>query len=52
VYEDNELQFIQTSEGRLAPDGNGGYNYEYAIKGIPSTNPILPKVFSDGIFGT
>jgi RHS repeat-associated protein len=26
------LQFIQTSEGRLVPDGNGGYDYEYAIK--------------------
>jgi RHS repeat-associated protein len=32
VYENNELQFIQTSEGRLVPDDNGGYNYEYAIK--------------------
>jgi RHS repeat-associated protein len=32
VYENNELQFIQTSEGRLVPDGNGGYDYEYAIK--------------------
>jgi RHS repeat-associated protein len=32
VYENNELQFIQTSEGRLVPDDNGGYNYEYALK--------------------
>jgi RHS repeat-associated protein len=32
VYENNELQFIQTSEGRLVPDGNGGYDYEYALK--------------------
>jgi RHS repeat-associated protein len=32
VYEESELQFIQTSEGRLVPDGSGGYNYEYAIK--------------------
>jgi RHS repeat-associated protein len=32
VYENNELQFIQTSEGRLVPDGGGGYNYEYALK--------------------
>jgi RHS repeat-associated protein len=32
VYENSELQFIQTSEGRLVPDGNGGYNYEYALK--------------------
>jgi RHS repeat-associated protein len=26
------LQFIQTSKGRLVPDGSGGFNYEYAIK--------------------
>jgi RHS repeat-associated protein len=26
------LQFIQTSKGRLVPDDNGGYDYEYAIK--------------------
>jgi RHS repeat-associated protein len=32
VYEENELQFIQTTEGRLVPDGNGGYDYEYALK--------------------
>ena len=32
VYEDNELQFIQTTEGRLVPNGSGGFNYEYAIK--------------------
>jgi RHS repeat-associated protein len=32
VYEEGELQFIQTAEGRLVPDGSGGYNYEYAIK--------------------
>jgi RHS repeat-associated protein len=35
VYENNELQFIQTSEGRLVPDGGGGYNYEYALKDLP-----------------
>jgi RHS repeat-associated protein len=35
VYENNELQFIQTSEGRLVPDGGGGYNYEYALKNLP-----------------
>jgi RHS repeat-associated protein len=35
VYENNELQFIQTSEGRLVPDGSGGYNYEYALKDLP-----------------
>jgi len=29
VYEEDELQFIQTSEGLLVPNGNGGYNYEY-----------------------
>ncbi|NPD44852.1 RHS repeat domain-containing protein [Lentimicrobium sp. S6] len=35
VYEttnDLELQFIQTSEGRLVPNAGGGYNYEYALK--------------------
>jgi RHS repeat-associated protein len=35
VYENNELQFIQTSEGRLVPDGNGRYDYEYALKDLP-----------------
>jgi RHS repeat-associated protein len=29
------LQFIQTSEGRLVPNGSGGYNYEYALKDLP-----------------
>lgn len=35
IYEttdDLEIQFIQTSEGRLVPDESGGYNYEYALK--------------------
>ena len=32
VYEEDELQFIQTSEGRLVPNENGGFKYEYAIK--------------------
>jgi RHS repeat-associated protein len=35
VYENNELQFIQTSEGRLVPNGNGSFNYEYALKDLP-----------------
>jgi RHS repeat-associated protein len=33
--ENSELQFIQTTEGRLVPDGNGGYDYEYALKDLP-----------------
>jgi RHS repeat-associated protein len=32
VYENNELQFIQTAEGRLVPNENGGFHYEYALK--------------------
>jgi RHS repeat-associated protein len=35
VYENNELQFIQTSEGRLVPNDNGEFNYEYALKDLP-----------------
>lgn len=32
IYENNQLSFIQTSEGRLVPDGEEGFNYEYALK--------------------
>lgn len=35
VYETTEgleLQFIQTSEGRIVPNENGGFDYEYALK--------------------
>ncbi|NPD48216.1 RHS repeat domain-containing protein [Lentimicrobium sp. S6] len=32
VYENATLQFIQTSEGRLVPNENGGFDYEYALK--------------------
>jgi RHS repeat-associated protein len=35
VYENNELQLIQTSEGRLVPNDNGEFNYEYALKDLP-----------------
>jgi len=32
VYENDEISFIQTTEGRLVPNNNGGFNYEYALK--------------------
>lgn len=32
IYENNQLSFIQTSEGRLVPKESGGFAYEYAIK--------------------
>ncbi len=32
IYENDEISFIQTSEGRLVPNSNGGFNYEYALK--------------------
>lgn len=32
VYEEDELQFILTENGRLVDNGKGGYNYEYFIK--------------------
>ncbi|HBK70048.1 MAG TPA: hypothetical protein DDZ39_00050, partial [Flavobacteriaceae bacterium] len=30
VYENNQLQFFNTSEGYVEPDGSGGYNYVYS----------------------
>ncbi len=32
VYEDNELKYILTPEGRALPDGNGGFEYQYYLK--------------------
>ncbi len=32
VYENNQLQFILTSEGRIMMQNNGTYEYQYFLK--------------------
>ncbi len=32
IYENDEISFIQTSEGRLVPNDNGEFDYEYTLK--------------------
>ncbi|MEZ4826248.1 MAG: hypothetical protein R3C61_08130 [Bacteroidia bacterium] len=37
-YNGSTLEALYHEEGRAVPDGNGGYDYEYAIRDHPSTN--------------
>ncbi|MCF6341755.1 MAG: hypothetical protein L3J31_02995, partial [Bacteroidales bacterium] len=32
VYEDNQLKYILTAEGRIVPKAEGGYDYQYFLK--------------------
>ncbi len=41
IYEDNEIKYILTGEGRLLPKGDGTYEYQYYLKDHLGNTRIL-----------
>ncbi len=41
IYENNQLAYILTPEGRALPDGNGGFQYQYYLKDHLGNTRIL-----------